>query len=372
MAGTSEKLGLNEDDVKNRNEEEGGGVANLLKLMSDDEDAAIALADSIDGRIMDRRLSIMAMPEDSEAEIQYWENFAKGLHKEMHDSGLEKWSSFIPLSYYHNKDRRYPLIFCLHGAHNPIQMAESYGIVQVAAREECIVICPENENWASIDRLLAIAKEDYPVDWSRVYACGYSFGGFSSSRIGLAHPEIFAAIGMGGMLFANDVKGHDLDGQWYEEYRLTDEMTDKARELGLGICLIMGEHEMLGLLPIQNMPDEGVQEGVIPLKPDEKKASFNNFRKAAGCCPAEFPEGQDQRDDVERMTGIRFEKTEIREYNERRYLYGYSIREDGYCDFETVAVEGMVHWPSSMFGEIIWSHLRKFAKDTETGKLIRR
>lgn len=363
-------LGLRVEDVQNSNEKE-DGVANLLRMMSDDPAVGDALAESKDGRIIERRLSIMAMPEDSPEEIRFWENFEKGLHKEIHDAGLEKWSSFVPMAARKEPERKFPLIFCLHGAHNPIQMTECYGIIQVAAREECIVICPENENWSSIDRLLAIAKENYPVDWSRVYACGYSFGGFSSSRIGLAHPEIFAGIGMGGMLFANKVKGHDLDGQWYEEYILTDAMVEKARKLELPICLLMGEHEMLGLLPVTRMPSEETRNGVIPLKSDEKMVSFNNFRRVAGCTPAIFPAPEDMQNDVERMTGIRFEETTEVFYNDRRYLAGFSKKPDGECLFVTVAIEGMVHWPSSMFGEIIWKHLRKYARNTETGELIR-
>ena len=65
---------------------------------------------------------------------------------------------------------------------------------------------------------VAYAKAHYPVDESRIYSIGYSFGGFMSSRNVLAHPEIFAGVGMGGMLFAGHAPGHDLDGQWYEEY----------------------------------------------------------------------------------------------------------------------------------------------------------
>lgn len=57
-----------------------------------------------------------------------------------------------------------PLIFYLHGTHNPIQLTESYGIVQVPVREECVVITPEDENWESMEELLQYDKWHYPVD----------------------------------------------------------------------------------------------------------------------------------------------------------------------------------------------------------------
>ena len=372
MSEREDHLGLRKEDVEKSKSEEGLGTAGLLRLMSDDPAVGDALALSKDGKIIDQRLSIMAMPEDSEEEIRYWEHYEKGLHKEVHEEGLEKWSSFVPLSASSDKERRYPLIFCLHGAHNPIQMTESYGIIQVAAREECIVLAPENENWESIRRLLEIAKNTFPVDWSRVYLMGYSFGGFSASRLGLAHPEIFAGIGMGGMLFANDVAAHDLDGQWYEAYHLTEDMVEKTRNIGIAISLVMGEHEMLGLLPIRHEPGGEAKDGVIPLKPEEKMVSYNNLRRAAGCDEAVFPLPEEQKNDIERMTGIRFEADAERVYNDRRYLYGYNRRPDGDCLFETVAIEGMVHWPSSMFGEILWEHLSKFSRDPKTGRLVQR
>lgn len=78
----------------------------------------------------------------------------------------------------YNPERRFSLIFCLHGAHNPIQLTESYGIMQMAAREECIVIALENENLENILSLLDCAKVHFPVDESRIYSIGYSFGGF--------------------------------------------------------------------------------------------------------------------------------------------------------------------------------------------------
>ena len=43
----------------------------------------------------------------------------------------------------------------------------------------------------------------------------------------------------------------------------------------------------------------------------------------------------------------------------------------GECLFRTIACEKMVHWPSSMYAELIWEHISKFARDTKTGKLIR-
>lgn len=363
------KLGLTEEDVKNR--DEGPGIAGLLQAMGDRDADAAAIAASEDGKLIAQRMEVMSRPEGSQEDRDFWANYEKGLRKEIHEGGLEKWSSFVPLAAEEEPERKFPLIFCLHGAHNPIQLTESYGVMQVAAREECVVIAPENENWANIERLLNWAKENLPVDERRVYAIGYSFGGFMSSRNVLAHPELFAGVGMGGMLFAGKVAAHNLDGQDYESYELTEEMLAKAERLGVPSALFMGENEMLRLLPLWKNPEGEVRDGAIPLQSADKQKAINNFRRAGQCGPTSFLAESDDGEDVAKHIGANFERTDVREYHGRKYFIGDSVKPDGECLFRTIACEKMVHWPTVMFAELVWAHISKFARDTETGELIR-
>ena len=361
------KMGLTEEDIQHR--DEGPGIAGLLAAMGDKDADAAAIAKSEDGMLIARSMSVMQWPEDSPESREYWAGFEKGLRKEVHGEGLDKWSSFIPSAAENDRERRFPLIFCLHGAHNPIQLTESYGIMQVAAREECIVIAPENENWTSIERLLAYAKENYPVDESRIYSVGYSFGGFMSSRNVLAHPEIFAGVGMGGMLFAGNVPAHDLDGQWYEEYSLTEEMLQKAEKLGMPILLFMGENEMLRLLPLWKEPEGEIRDGVIPLFSEDKQKAFNNFRRAGQCGPTVFLKEGETSSEAEEHIGARFERTEVREYHGRKYYIGDSVKDSGECLFRTVACEKMVHWPTAAFADLVWEQIGRYRRDPQTGEL---
>ena len=362
------KIGLTEEDI--RRQDENQGIAGLLAAMGDSEADAAAIAASEDGKLIAERMSVMAMPEGSEEGKAYWRE--RGLIKEVHGEGPDKWASYLPVASETEPGRLFPLIFCLHGAHNPIQLTESYGIIQMAAKEQCIVIAPENENWENIETLYRYAKDHYPADLSRVYSMGYSFGGFMSSRNVLAHPEIFAGAGMGGMLFATKCRAHDLDGQWYDGYELTEEMLEKAERLEVPAVLILGENEMLRLLPFWKDPEgEEVRNGVIPLFHEDKQQAFDNFRRAAGCAPASFLVEGEEGDLVETALGARFERTEIRQINGRRYFIGDSLKEDGECLLRTIAVEKMVHWPTAVFGELLWEHLKHFARDTETGKLLR-
>ena len=361
------KLGLTEEDVKRAGKE----ITGLLGAMGDEHADAAAIVASEDGKIIAQRMKVMDVTENSQASKDYWANYEKGLRKEVHGNGLDKWSSFVPLAAEREPERRFPLIFCLHGAHNPIQLTESYGVMQVAAREECVVIAPENENWENIQALLQYSKEHFPVDESRVYLMGYSFGGFMSSRNGLAHPEVFAGIAMGGMLFAGKVRAHQLDDQAYPAYELTEEMLQKAERLEVPALLFMGENEMLRLLPLWKEPVPDIRDGVIPLESKDKRQAFNNWRRVGGCGPAEFLEQDEEGDLVEQRIGAHFERTVIREYLGRRYFVGDSVNSQGECLFRTVAAENMVHWPTPAFAELAWEHLSKFARDLETKKLKR-
>ena len=368
MEETNQKLGLTEEDIQRR--DEGPGPAGLFIAMGDSRTDAEAILNSEDGRLMMERMAVMGMPEGSEEGRKYW--YELGLIKEVHGEGLDKWASYIPVASETEPERRFPLIFCMHGAHNPIQLTESYGIVQLAAREQCVVIAAENENWENIEKLYNFAKENYPVDLTRVYSMGYSFGGFMTSRNVLAHPEIFAGAGMGGMLFATKCPAHDLDGQWYTEYELTEEMLAKAEKLEVPAVLYMGENEMLCLLPFWREPEtEEVSQGVIPLFSKDKQQAFNNFRRAAGCSPTTFLTEGEEDDPVEVALGARFERTEVREYYGRKYFIGDSLKADGECLLRTIAVEKMVHWATVVFADLLWEHLKHFARNIETGELIR-
>lgn len=362
------KLGLSEEDIQR---EKDRGIENLLAAMGDAEADAAAIAASEDGQEMARRMGVMAVPEDSETSRDYWAQYEKGLRKEIHGNGLDKWASYIPCTAEREPGRKFPLIFCLHGAHNPIQLTESYGVVQLAAREEYIAIAPENENLENILSLLDYAKGHFPVDERRVYSIGYSFGGFMSSRNVLSRPDIFAGVGMGGMLFAGDVKAHELDGQPYPAYHLTEEMLQKAESVKMPALLFMGENEMLRLLPLWKEPEQDIRDGVIPLSSADKRAAFNNWRRAGGCGPAHFLSEGEEASPAEKRIGARFERTEIREYSGRRYFIGDSVNPDGDCLFRTVACEKMVHWPTPAFAELVWEQIGKFARNVRTGELIR-
>lgn len=120
----------------------------------------------------------------------------RDVNNEAPQNRFKRWNSFVPVSAFDpaNKDRRYPVVVVLHGGFNPISVIDGWGWVQEAAKREWIVIVPSIELDDIIEEILNEAKKLYPVDESRIYACGFSYGGFMSNLLGNKRPDLFAAV----------------------------------------------------------------------------------------------------------------------------------------------------------------------------------
>ncbi|MGI6038761.1 MAG: prolyl oligopeptidase family serine peptidase [Clostridiales bacterium] len=118
---------------------------------------------------------------------------------------FKKWNSFVPVSAFkpENKDRKYPAVVVLHGGFNPISIIDGWGFPQEAARREWILIVPSIELDDIIDEILEEAKKLYPIDESRIYATGFSYGGFMSNFLGNKRPDVYAAVGPCGAPISN-------------------------------------------------------------------------------------------------------------------------------------------------------------------------
>lgn len=326
--------------------------------------------------------------EDSEETIAFWRE--RGLLKQLHekDTPSWKWASYIPVEALNGQEsgRTYPLLFILHGANNPIYLAECYGYTHIAAREKLIAIIPENETAESIERLMAYAKEHYPVDWSRVYMVGYSLGGIMTTRHAMRWPERFAAVGVAGMMMANGGLG-DL---WYQDElwpgeQFTEEMLQHAAEVKIPICGCMGEHEFIYLLPLTGDQPQPVnpagpaapgtrENPVLDISSKNKIASVNNWRSVNGCAPIEEAIVRDQvaktADIVVEKLGYPFERTQVVKVNGRSNYIGDCIDAQGNNLARFICMGKSSHWPCRALTEFTWDFIRKFRRDPETGNLI--
>ena len=341
--------------------------------------------------------------EGGEEALRYWKE--RGLTKELHGAGTgrlwDKWASYLPNEAAEGTDggRTYPLLFVLHGAGNPVYLAETYGYTRIAAREKMIVIIPEDETPEKLEELFAYARDHYPVDWSRVYMVGYSLGGYMTGRHAFRWPERLAAVGVGGMLFAN---GHAVPqqqgGKLWPGEDITAEAVRRASQYGVPACITMGEYEVLGLLPVTR--DEPKNQWVAHLNEEERKrldeeaakapassdridlsgrnkiASVNNWRIANGCAPVDEDTVRaavrDTADIVTEKLGFPFERTEVVTRENRSFFIGDSVNGQGETVVRVIGVAKAPHWIGQAQAELTWEFISRFALDPATGRSCRR
>ena len=130
-----------------------------------------------------------------------------------HESGQEmRYLVWLPDGYGDDRDRRYPLIYFLHGSGDDdydSTFVTSFGLPAVLALGEqpedfeFVVVSPQAEpetTWFSgnqpkvVDALLQEVLDTYLVDPDRVYLTGLSMGGFGSWHIASEFPQRYAAM----------------------------------------------------------------------------------------------------------------------------------------------------------------------------------
>jgi predicted peptidase len=120
-------------------------------------------------------------------------------------AGETRFLSYVPKGYTGKDGKRWPLMLFLHGAGErgaDVQRVAIHGpptLVKQGKEFPFIIIapqCPDGERWQeeALLQLLDHVRHDYAVDTNRVYLTGLSMGGFGTWKLGMAHPERFAAI----------------------------------------------------------------------------------------------------------------------------------------------------------------------------------
>lgn len=113
---------------------------------------------------------------------------------------------YLPENY--NKEKKYPLVFFLHGAGergDDLDIACRHGYMKHVREEGAeypfIFIapqCPDEKYWGcyteSLIAFIEYLKSALPIDDTRIYLTGLSMGGTGTWMLAMAAPELFAAI----------------------------------------------------------------------------------------------------------------------------------------------------------------------------------
>jgi predicted peptidase len=119
--------------------------------------------------------------------------------------GEMRYLRYLPKEHPGANGRRWPLMLFLHGAGergDDLQRVAVHGpmsLVKQGTNFPFIIIapqCPAGELWRNepLLRLLDDVAVRLAVDTNRVYVTGLSMGGYGAWKLGLAHPERFAAL----------------------------------------------------------------------------------------------------------------------------------------------------------------------------------
>jgi hypothetical protein len=306
-----------------------------------------------------------ATPMDPEA-LKYYANLEKGLKKELFQTGNERWSCYTPLSMYkpEGKGRKYPFMFIVHGGQGPIEFEESNGFLRLAARDEVIVVAPQNQEENNMLRILGEVKSKYPVDERRVYAMGYSNGGSHTNLLTLMHPELFAAAAPSPRPFP--LLGNEEQNLGY----FSSEAIENFRKHTLPMVCIGGQEEYNYYYPINRDPVEVKTNTAIPAK---LKIELVRRRLKTMRCrvpePEEFYAMAKSEDIVKRNMGVPFDRTSTETILGLKHWIGDFKNEDGDYYFRMISIENMPHFLHPTTPELIWNFVKHFSRDPKTKKL---
>jgi len=327
---------------------------------------------------------MMEMPDETGADVlARWE--ARGLRKTMHwleeGNDATKYARYVPVEAETNPEKTFPLVFVLHGAMNPIYLAETYGYTDLAARDGFVVLMPEDENFPNLKAIFDETDKVVKIDHSRIYTVGYSFGGYNSSVNALLHPEFFAAAGWGGMVFGGksyDSKlpvgtppGIPFDPEKltlidYPGVELTEADIETAAKHTMPVCITMGSCEVFNYLPFT----QGEYDGRgMDLSANGKLNTVKLWQRVNHCLPLE--RSADLNDPTEAIFDLPFDQSHVATMEERDYLIGDYLSDDGQVKTRFVAIDGAAHWPTLPQVDLIWDFVTSWRRDPVSGVSVK-
>lgn len=308
--------------------------------------------------------------------LRYWAE--KGLKKELFDnngkSGFDEkyqYSVFTPLDM--DNSKKYALIYFSHGGGQTIEWAENYGVNTLAAREKYIVVYAQNggrSNDASekeFGRIIGeLKKKDYPIDWERVYAVGFSSGCEASARIATAYPDVVAAVGCmpDGIPFKNlNFATDDAAVANMKKYRIPGIFiggtVDKGNFPAQWMNIYFGSEMPVG------SPADAVESLNVWMRDVAKIENFTHLTYDGVMDLLNHSENP-----VEKEFGMRFHKTYSFRAQGTDWIGGEFYGANGVPVMRYARACGIPHMVWESQANLVWDYIKHFRRDTETGESI--
>jgi len=292
--------------------------------------------------------------------IAYWESL--GVKKELFDveenEGKGKYSIHTPMNMDVNK--KYPLLYYSHGGFGTPFQAETAGFSKLIATEQFIAVYPFNGGFSNEEapsefvRIIEkLKKNEYPIDWSRVYVSGYSSGSDATESIATIWPEFIAAAAPcpGSNAMHNSL------------CRVTQEAYKKCITYQVPLICVGGTMDFGDRYPF---PDQECYENFniwmreICKVSDYQSISFEDSRKLI--------HETDNR--VIKAIGVNFKKTWIEHFEERDWYFGEFYDNKRRPIVKFICGEGVPHIMTGCHASLVWNTIKQWSRNLETGELI--
>ena len=251
------------------------------------------------------------------------------------------------------KKKTYPVIYFCHGGGQDAFEAECYGLAERIPEDEFFYVSPNQYGVEEFERILnEMTEKRYPIDKSRIYVFGFSGGSGSAAEIALKCPQKVAGVTF--------IPGPNAFNQ----------MTiDNGKEV-----FTENSELRIPLICIGGNCDGG---DCWPLVDDISYSNLNfwmqNVCKVSEYHSIERDEAEmliaDSSSKVQQSFGLKFHKEYINEMDDTFCYVGDYLLEDGIAIARFCSVAGMPHGAFPMYTGVAWSFLKKFSRNTETGKL---
>jgi pimeloyl-ACP methyl ester carboxylesterase len=344
--------------------------------------------------------TVLRPDEHDPASVAYWAK--KGMVKEFHGedkpmdwaeycsrTGFEydvskaypqnlvkKWTSFVPMSAFkpENKDKKYPLAFVLHGAGNSVYTIDGWGFVDAAIEREWIIIAPSLELDEVILEILEEVKSLYPVDESRVYVCGFSYGSMNTNILSLKHPDVFAAAAPCGGFLTDGMfrpgprprrgrpEGAPLMPEYTEPMFLFDGSGMPEKGIKMPAMSVIGNKDGYQF-PINESPNREMMVSNLNL--------WARINGAAEIDPAAL-EGFSGSSEEENLLGIPLAGGcgAMKHADGIDYAIGDLKDSDGITMVRIVCEDNVPHWPTPELSRLVFEFFSHFSRDPKTHKSV--
>jgi hypothetical protein len=333
------------------------------------------------------------------------------------DDFYDRWMIFTPVVMYSSSGahRKYPIVFSHHGGGASIEDdIFSTGYINIAGKEEFIVVFLQNTNWENMVKRLDEIASKYPVDLERVYISGFSQGSYQTHSAYFRVPEKFAAVAP---------CSSDIFRPWDNfDKPYTETEYNHLREVFVPYFQMVGSVEASSFVPLtlwRPRKDWGLITGPATYKDPRANPDIDPTRmhgeagyvdparikdrpKWSQCTPPKPPEGadihewmmgrinkrmwtlgceerdpvrcvgfeNDSKDELHHIIGIYGDKEDIRTYYGYKHYVLDILNKDGIHAFRYVVVQNNPHHQSLKMGDLAWEFFKKFRRDSGTGKIV--